>query len=69
MEMVQTALKTHGRKRSALSHWSESAFHMSLVKEIFKETMVVKGIHVALHPFKKLKPDPQLKACSCYLGV
>ena len=69
MEMVQTALKTHGRKRSALSHWSESAFHMSLVKEIFKETMVVKGIHVALHPFKKLKPDPQLATSSAYLRM
>ena len=69
MEMVQTAMKTHGRKRSALSHWSESAFHMSLFKEIFKDTMVVKGIHVALHPFKKLKPDPQLATSSAYLRM
>ena len=62
-------MKTHGRKRSALSHWSESAFHMSLFKEIFKDTMVVKGIHVALHPFKKLKPDPQLATSSAYLRM
>ena len=68
MEMVSETLKTHKRKKS-VDHWNESVFYMSLFKDIFKKTMQVKGIHVSLHPFKKVKPEPQLTTTSAYLRL
>ena len=69
MEVTQNALKTHGRKKSPVNHWNENVFHLSLFKDILKETMMVKGVHIALHPFKKQKPDPQLAMSSAYLRM
>lgn len=68
VEMVSDTLKTHKRKKS-VDHWNESVFYMSLFKDIFKKTMQVKGIHVSLHPFKKVKPEPQLTTTSAYLRL
>ena len=68
MEMVSETLKMHKRKKS-VDHWNESVFYMSLFKDIFKKTMQVKGVHVSLHPFKKVKPEPQLTTTSAYLRL
>ena len=68
MEMVSETLKIHRRKKS-VDHWNESVFYMSLFKDIFKKTMQVKGVRISLHPFKKIKPEPQLTTASAYLRL
>ena len=48
-------------------HWVDNATAMSIVKEIFKSVMLVKGIKISLRPFNKSGPEPTLPTSSAYL--
>ena len=51
------------------AHWIDNPVALSLYKEIFKETMQVKGIKVELRPFAKASAEPTLPMSSAYLRL